>query len=105
MVRKSKPNSKQQAEYNQEFKETAVQLAVKGNKPVSVVARELGLPEWKLRDWSRAWKKKNGSITVSNSSKNLAEEELRKLQKRNRELELEVEILKKASAYFARTLL
>jgi transposase-like protein len=105
MAKKSKPNNVPQAAYNQEFKETAIQLALAGDKPVSIVARELSLPEWKLRDWLRAWKKKNSKVDRSANGKGTAEDELRKLQKRYKELELENEILKKASAYFARTLL
>jgi transposase len=73
---------------------------------MAAVARELGLPEWKLYGWVESWKKKNGKSDANNEpSKGTAEEELRKLQKRNRELEQEVEILKKAAAYFAKTLL
>ena len=105
MTKKSKPNNVPKAAYNEEFKETAIQLALAGDRPVSVVARELGLPEWKLRDWLRAWKKKNSKGAGSSKGKHSAEDELRKLQKRYKELELENEILKKASAYFARTLL
>lgn len=89
--------------YNQEFRETAIKLALAGNKSIADVARELGLPEWKLYGWVQSWKKKNGKAATAGKSP--SEEELRKLQKRNKELEQEVEILKKAAAYFARTLL
>jgi len=90
--------------HNKEFRETAIKLALAGEKPVAEVARELGLPEWKLYHWVQAWKKKNSQAANSNGNKS-AEGELRKLQKRNKELELENEILKKAAAYFAKTLL
>jgi transposase len=103
MTKKRKPTKLPQAAHNEEFRETAIQLALAGEKSIAEVARELGLPEWKLYSWVQSWKKKN-SKPVSNG-KGSAEDELRKLQKRNRELEQEVEILKKASAYFARTLL
>ena len=63
----------------------------------------LGLPGWKLYDWVKAWKKKEGKAAAG--GKGSAEDELRKLQRRNKELEMEVEILKKAAAYFAKTLL
>ena len=67
------------------------------------VARDLGLPEWKLYGWVRSWKKRKNN--KDGAGRNSVEEELRKLQKRNKELEQENNILKKASAYFARTLL
>jgi transposase len=103
MAKNKKPTKAPKAVYSEEFRETAIKLAVSGERSIADVARELGLPEWKLYGWVQSWKKKN-SKTVT-SGKGSAEDELRKLQKRNRELELEVEILKKASAYFARTLL
>jgi|SRR5271170_1113659 len=89
--------------YNQEFRETAIKLALARNKSTADVARELGLPEWKLYGWVQSWKKKNGKAATA--GKGSSEEELRKLQKRNKELEQEVDILKKAAAYFAKTLL
>lgn len=94
-------NRKQQKPtYNQEFRETAIKLALAGDKSIAVVARELELPEWKLYGWVQSWKKRNDKA----SGKNSADEELRKLQKRYKELEQENEILK-AAAYFAKTLL
>ena len=100
MVKKSKTNS----HYDHEFKDTAIKLALSGDKPIAEVARELGLSDKTLYAWLTAWKKKHGT-GVPASAKGNADEELRKLQKRYRELELENEILKKAAAYFAKTLL
>ena len=102
MSKKTKPSKAPKPAYTQEFRNTAIQLALAGNKSITEVARELGLPQWKLYDWVKSWKKK-GSQSVGNG-KSPAEEELRKLQKRNKQLELEVEILKKAAAYFAKNL-
>src|ERR1700692_3735168 len=95
-------NKKGRPVYTQEFKETAIKLALVGNKSIAAVARELGVEQWKLYSWVDAWKKKNGKELPESGS---SEEELRRLQKRTRELELENEILKKATAYFAKTLL
>jgi len=96
-------NKKQQKPaYTQEFQDTAIQLALKGNKTTAEVARELGLPEWKLYGWVQSWRKKNSKDAGHGKSR--ADEEFRKLQKRNKELEQENEILKKAAAYFAKNL-
>jgi transposase len=93
----------QQIAYTKEFRETAVNLALAGSKTVAEVARELGLPEWKLYGWVQAWKKKNATIEQKSSVS--AEERIKQLEKRTKELEQENEILKKAAAYFAKTLL
>jgi len=96
-------NKKQHKEgYTQEFRETAVKLALAGEKSIAEVARELNLPEWKLYSWVQVWKKKNRKVQQSGQT---VEEKLKQSEKRNKELELENEILKKAAAYFAKTLL
>jgi transposase-like protein len=109
MTKRTKPTKVPQSAYNQEFRDTAIQLALAGNKSIAEVARELGLPEWKLYAWVQSWRKANskdaGNNRVAGNHKGAAEEELRKLQKRNKELEMENEILKKAAAYFAKSLL
>lgn len=89
--------------FNQEFKDTAVKLALTGNKSMSAVAKELGIEKWRLYDWVKTQRKRDkkqpATVPKSNDS------ELKELQRRNKELELELEILKKAAGYFARTLL
>jgi transposase len=104
MDNKNKKANEFKSAYNQEFRETAIKLALVGNKPTAEVARELGVSHRLLYGWVSAWKKKNGENTGT-KGKNSAEEELRKLQNRLKEVELENEILKKAAAYFAKTLL
>jgi transposase len=89
--------------YTQEFRETAIKLALAGDKPIADVARDLGLPEWKLYGWVQSWRKSNAKDEQKSSKS--AEERLKQLEKRNKQLEQENEILKKAAAYFAKTLL
>lgn len=104
MENKNKKQNGFKSAYNQEFRETAIKLALVGNKPIAEVARELGVSDKLLYNWISAWKKKNGENT-GGTGRSAAEEELRKLQKRLKEVEIENEILKKAAAYFAKTLL
>jgi transposase len=99
MTRKKQPKTV----YTPEFRETAVKLALVGDKSAADVARELGLPEWKLYSWIQARKKKKAAIEHKSSIS--AEERVKQLEKRTKELEQENEILKKAAAYFAKTLL
>jgi transposase len=96
-------NKKQHKQgYTQEFRETAIKLALAGEKSIAEVARELSLPEWKLYSWVQAWKKKDGKRQQPGQT---IEEKLKQSEKLNKELALENEILKKAAAYFAKTLL
>ena len=83
-----------------EFRQRAVQLARQGTTPVAKIAKDLGISESCLRNWmARADADANGGgpRLVSSEKKELAE-----LRKRNRLLEQENEILRRAAAYFAR---
>jgi transposase-like protein len=71
-----------------------------GEKPVAVLAKDLGISESCLRNWiAQADADDNGSATRLTSAE---KKELVELRKRTRQLELENEILKRAAAYFAR---
>ena len=87
---------KKKTGYTQEFKETAVKLAVTGDKSIAAVAQELGVPDWKLYAWVNAWKKKGG--TGEHRAAKDTEAKLRESERRVKELELENDILKKAAA-------
>ena len=39
--------------YDVEFKKQAVQLLISSGRPLTQIARELGVPVWNLRDWRR----------------------------------------------------
>jgi transposase len=85
--------------YTKEFRENAVRLALSGERSRAAIARELGLPEWKLRDWVRAVSR----TSEKNGSKSGIDEVLA-LQKELKKLRQENEILKKAAAFFAKDL-
>ena len=90
------------SKHSQEFRENAARQVLVLGKTASAVGRELGVAEWKVRDWVRAVKRKEGQherITGKSQAAELAE-----LRKRNKQLEMENEILKKATAYFAKAL-
>lgn len=95
----STSKNKSGSTHTKEFRENAVRLALSGDRSKSAIARELGLPEWKLRDWVRSFLKtseKNGSKSGI--------DDLLALQKENKRLRQENEILKKAAAFFAKDL-
>lgn len=39
--------------YDDEFKKQAVQLLISSGRPLTQIARELGVPVWNLRDWRK----------------------------------------------------
>lgn len=75
-------------------------MARVGDKPVAVLAKELQISESCLRNWmaqADADDNGGGDRLTSGEKRELAE-----LRRRNRQLEMENEILKRAAAYFAR---
>lgn len=86
--------------YTIEFKELAVRR-VKDGQSISQVCRELGLSDQTLRNWSRA--SEEGRLRGSGGKVvTPAEMELSRLRAENLRLRRENDILKKATAYFAR---
>jgi transposase len=83
-----------------EFRRRAVELAREGTKPVAELARDLGISQSCLRNWvAQADADENGGGTRLTSAE---KKELAELRKKNRQLEMENEILKRAASYFAR---
>ena len=82
--------------YDNEFKRQAVQKVIDGQS-VRSVSRELGVNESQIHKWRRA------ALVNGDGTKSGAElTETAALKKRIRELEQEVEILKKATLIFGR---
>lgn len=82
--------------YDDEFKRDALRKVFDGQS-VRSVAEELGVNESLIHKWKRAAK------TFGDGKQTGAElSEIEALKKRNRELEMEVEILKKATLIFGR---
>ena len=82
-----------------EFKRRAVELVKEGRVPVAQVAKDLGVSESGLRRWmAQADVDEGRRDGVSSSEK----QELVRLRRENRVLQMENEILKRAAAYFAK---
>nr|WP_141319592.1 transposase [Cellulomonas uda] len=82
-----------------EFRRRAVDLARSGQQPVRKVASDLGISESCLRRWMAQDDVDTGRREGISTDER---RELVELRRRNRVLEMEVEILKRASAFFAR---
>lgn len=87
------------APHPREFRDRAVALARTGDKPVAAIAADLGISESCLRRWISIADVDAG-VKPGLSSDERAE--LARLRKEVRVKDMEIEILKRASAYFAR---
>lgn len=86
--------------YTPEFREEIARLVIETNRSIADVSREYGLNETTVGGWV---KKYRTAHTADEPPLELSERaRLRELERRNRELEMELAFLKKASAYFAR---
>lgn len=83
-----------------EFRQRAVDLARSSDKPLAEVAKELGVSRSCLQNWIRQAKADAGDAPGQLSS--AEKKELAELRRRNRQLEMENDVLKRAAAYFAR---
>ena len=90
-------------EYTVEFKQLAVKR-VKSGEMLTKVARELGLVGQTLRNWVKA--AKSGKLDLAGGRSVTPEEmELSRVRAEIARLRMENEILKKATAYFAKDVL
>jgi len=90
--------------YTEEFRREAIKRAAKEGNTTASVARELGVSAQQIYNWRRQFNrlsdKQFNSAGGVDYSKNESEE-VRKLKRRNAELEKELAFVKKAAAYFA----
>ena len=92
---------KERRVFTPEFKADAVRRCKAGDRSVSQVSRDLGLTETSLRKWVKqadidAGLGSTEALTTSEC------EELARLRREVKRLEMEREILKKATAFFAK---
>ena len=88
--------------FTPEFKDEAVKMVIDTSRPIAEVARELHVNEGTLGNWVNKYRAEHADeeppLTVSERAR------LRELERENRELRRANEILKAASAFFAREL-
>ena len=89
-----------------EFRRDVIAVARKGEASVSQVARDFGISESCLQRWLKIADREDGLAPPTGGDRGggSTEEsaELRELRRRNKLLEQENEILRRATAYFAR---
>jgi transposase len=91
--------------YTREFKVEAVKLVTEKGYSVAEAARSLGIGETLLRSWKQAFEQQGEQAFPGNGNLPAIEEELRQLRAENKRLVMERDILKKATAFFAREVL
>ena len=92
---------KKRRTFSKDFKLEAVKLVKSGGLSVSAAARDLGIEQTSLRHWVRQYEVDHGKGPAG-SLTSQEQEELRRLRRENRQLRMEREILKKATAFFAK---
>lgn len=86
--------------FTAEFKAAAVKRLLDGGKVLSEVATELGLSPGQLSAWRNEQLAAGSADALA--ARKAEQAELQRLKRENKRLEEEVEILKKAAAFFAR---
>jgi len=89
--------------YTKQFKEQAMKLVSEQGYSAAHAARELNMPFNTLCQWLKksGWKKEQAPQTPLSDDPAVLQVRMRELEAQVRRLEMEKEILKKATAYFA----
>lgn len=100
-----------------EFRRDVIAVARSSDAPMAQIARDFGISESCLARWLKladredglgdrpGGQRSDGLASVTPAAAATAEQRLRELEKRNRQLEQENEVLRRATAYFARDVL
>ncbi len=88
--------------YPREFRDDVVAVARQGHAPLTQIAKDFGISDGCLSNWLKKADIENGNrpgITESEAT------QVRELKKRNRLLEQENEVLRRAAAYLSQAYL
>lgn len=88
--------------FDKEFKVEAVRLATVGDRTVSEIAESLDIHVSLLTKWIRASREEGSDAFRGHGKRTALEEEIWRLRLQNKQLEQELEFLKKVSRYFAK---
>src|SRR3954463_14072265 len=94
--------ARQRRSYTREFKVEAVKLVTQKGYSVAEAARSLDIGETLLRSWKQAFDKEGDQAFPGHGQLTAIEEEVRQLRAENNRLQMERDILKKATAFFAK---
>ena len=95
-------STRKMTQYPIEFKKSSAKLAVRNEQSVSRTAKELGVNVMTLHGWIKKYTPAETKGTKPTSVDKTLLDENRRLKKENARLLEERDILKKATAYFAK---
>lgn len=90
--------TRQRRTYTEEFKQDAVALVTKHGYSAVEAASSLGINDNLIYKWKKDFEDQASGIGLTASD----QDELRRLRREVKQLRMEADILKKASAYFAK---
>ena len=94
--------ARQRRNYTREFKVEAVKLVTEQGYSVAEAARSLDIGETLLRSWKIAFQAEGDQAFPGHGKLTAIEQELHQLRAENKRLHMERDILKKATAFFAK---
>jgi len=92
----------QRKSYSREFKLSAVKMILEEGMSIAQVSRDLGVNENSLYNWKKKYFEDSSQLFPGKGKQSPEAEKIRELEKENRELRMERDILKKATAFFAK---
>lgn len=97
--RSSEPTKRPRRTFSDEFKRDAVSLVIDQEYSLAEAARSLGLHSNLIRNWKQKFMAQNNDQAILSEDEKA---ELKRLREENRKLRMERDILKKATAFFAK---
>ena len=91
----------QRRTFARDYKLAAVKKVIEQGLPYSQVARDLGIRDTLIHNWRKAFEA-DGTLAAEVTQSPSVEAELKRLREENRQLKMERDILKKATAFFVK---
>jgi len=92
---------KKRRTFARDYKLAAVKKVLEQGLSYSEVARDLGIRDTLIHNWRKAFEA-DGTLKTEIDQSPSVEAELKRLREQNRQLKMERDILKKATAFFAK---
>jgi transposase len=100
MANKGSKAPRRRRAFTSEFKAEIVEQCLRGDRSIGQVARDFDLTETAVREWVKQTERDTGQRADGATSDE--REELQRLRRENRRLQEDVDILKRATAFFAK---